>query len=136
MILVFLVILMLFGSKSIPDIARTLGKASRQFKDATSAIQRDIEAGARDFKSQVEKETRVISDQATDISRQLSEDDLAGSSTPAIPYNPQVTVEPPVEVKEDVDPLPEVKLEGEEPFLPSSKPPLNSSLNSKTPNSQ
>ncbi len=63
MVVIFLVFLMLFGSKNIPDIARTLGKAMRQFKDATGEIQRDIENSTRDFRNQVEKETRQIRSQ-------------------------------------------------------------------------
>ena len=35
-------VLMLFGSKSIPDLARTLGKGIRQIKNATSEIQNEI----------------------------------------------------------------------------------------------
>lgn len=37
-----LVIVMLFGSKKIPDIARGLGKGIREFKNATSDIQEEI----------------------------------------------------------------------------------------------
>lgn len=39
---VALVIVMLFGSKKIPDIARGLGKGIREFKNATSDIQEEI----------------------------------------------------------------------------------------------
>lgn len=41
-LLILLVILLFFGSKRIPDLARTLGKGMRQIKDASQAIQRDI----------------------------------------------------------------------------------------------
>lgn len=43
MILIMLVILLFFGSKNIPQLARGLGKGIREFKDATSGIQREIE---------------------------------------------------------------------------------------------
>ena len=39
---VALVVVMLFGSKKIPDIARGLGKGIREFKNATSDIQEEI----------------------------------------------------------------------------------------------
>ena len=51
---ILLVIVLLFGAKGIPDIARTFGSAMRQFKDATNEIQRDIEQGAKDIKDEVD----------------------------------------------------------------------------------
>ncbi len=86
MLVIALVFLMLFGSKNIPDIARTMGKAMRQFKDATGEIQRDIENSARDFRTRIDQETRQISDH-------LDPDKLAGSSTPP-PAVPPKTKEP------------------------------------------
>lgn len=41
-VIIVLVFLLLFGSKAIPDIARTLGKAMREFQKATDEIKREI----------------------------------------------------------------------------------------------
>lgn len=60
-IVILAVVLLLFGSKRIPEIARGLGKGMRQFKDATSEIQRDIEQSARDIKEEVDV-TKQIKD--------------------------------------------------------------------------
>ena len=38
LILILFVVLMLFGSDKIPDIARTMGKAMAQLKNATNDI--------------------------------------------------------------------------------------------------
>jgi sec-independent protein translocase protein TatA len=40
---ILMVVLMLFGSKSIPGIAKTLGKGMREIKTATNEIKRDIQ---------------------------------------------------------------------------------------------
>ena len=40
---ILMVVLMLFGSKSIPSIAKTLGKGMREIKTATNEIKRDIQ---------------------------------------------------------------------------------------------
>lgn len=37
-LVIFLVVLLLFGAKRIPEIARSLGKASREFKNARDEI--------------------------------------------------------------------------------------------------
>ncbi|MDP4657237.1 MAG: twin-arginine translocase TatA/TatE family subunit [Algoriphagus sp.] len=50
MILIILVILLLFGAKRIPELARGLGRGIREFKDATKDIQNDLEEGMKDKK--------------------------------------------------------------------------------------
>jgi sec-independent protein translocase protein TatA len=49
-ILIILVIILLFGAKRIPELARGLGRGIREFKDATKEIQDDIEEGIKDKK--------------------------------------------------------------------------------------
>ncbi len=45
-LLIAVVFLMFFGSKSIPGIARTLGKIMREFRDAAGSVQREIQESA------------------------------------------------------------------------------------------
>jgi twin arginine-targeting protein translocase, TatA/E family len=47
-ILIFLVVLLIFGAKRIPEIARGIGKGIREFKDATGEISRELEAEGHD----------------------------------------------------------------------------------------
>lgn len=42
MILIFMVVLLLFGGKKLPELARGLGKGLREFKDASDGIKREI----------------------------------------------------------------------------------------------
>lgn len=44
--LIMLVLLLVFGAKRIPEIARGLGKGLREFKDATKDIQRELTVDA------------------------------------------------------------------------------------------
>ncbi len=48
LLLIFAVVLLIFGAKRIPEIARGIGKGIREFKDATSEISRELEAEAQD----------------------------------------------------------------------------------------
>ena len=41
--LIFLIVLLLFGAKRLPDIARSLGKAIREFKKAGKDIKDEVE---------------------------------------------------------------------------------------------
>lgn len=42
LILIFLVVLLVFGAKRIPEIARGLGKGIREFKNATTEIKSEL----------------------------------------------------------------------------------------------
>lgn len=50
-LVILLFILMFFGSKNIPDLARGLGRGYRQLKDATNSIKREIQTGTGDMGS-------------------------------------------------------------------------------------
>ena len=56
-IFIFVIYLLLFGAKGIPSLAQTLGKAVRQFKEASSDIQREIMNTSNDIKTEVRKNT-------------------------------------------------------------------------------
>lgn len=69
-LLVLVVALVLFGSKSIPDAARIIGKGVREFRKATSDIQKEIDSytseikkDVNDIKDTITKETKNISDE-------------------------------------------------------------------------
>jgi sec-independent protein translocase protein TatA len=46
-IVIGLFLVVFFGAKKIPEIARGLGKVIREFKDATKDIKQEIEQGAQ-----------------------------------------------------------------------------------------
>ena len=52
--IILLVILLFFGSKRIPELARGLGKGIREFKDATGNIQREIQDSAKVIKEETD----------------------------------------------------------------------------------
>lgn len=54
-ILIFLVVLLLFGAKRLPELFRSLGKSIKEFKKATSEIEDDIRT-AMDSDEQPSKE--------------------------------------------------------------------------------
>ncbi|MCC9166672.1 twin-arginine translocase TatA/TatE family subunit [Pontibacter harenae] len=47
-ILILSVILLFFGAKKLPELAKGLGRGIREFKDATKEIQHDIENSVKD----------------------------------------------------------------------------------------
>jgi sec-independent protein translocase protein TatA len=55
LMIVFLVVLLLFGGKKIPEIARGLGKGLNEFKKGTQGIHDEMEASLETVKVDVDK---------------------------------------------------------------------------------
>ena len=54
-VIIMFVVVMLFGSKKIPEIARGLGKGIRELKDASNDIKREIHQSASSIKEEIQK---------------------------------------------------------------------------------
>lgn len=63
LMVILLFVLMFFGAKGVPDIARTLGRTMRQVRDASNEVQREIQRGANDVRRTVEEQRRSLQDQ-------------------------------------------------------------------------
>ena len=48
-VLIVLAVLLLFGAKRIPDLARGLGKGIREFKDATKEIKKEVDEAGKEI---------------------------------------------------------------------------------------
>ncbi|MEQ6118512.1 twin-arginine translocase TatA/TatE family subunit [Reichenbachiella sp. MALMAid0571] len=48
LVIIVLVIILLFGAKKIPELAKGLGKGIREFKDATKEIKNEIDEGIKE----------------------------------------------------------------------------------------
>ena len=67
MILILIVILLLFGAKRLPELARGLGKSIREFKKATSEVEENIrEAMKEEEKKTTQDSTKPASDDKSD----------------------------------------------------------------------
>lgn len=49
-ITILLVVVIFFGGKKIPELARGIGKGIREFNDAKEGVKNEIEAGIKDKK--------------------------------------------------------------------------------------
>lgn len=48
MLIIALFVIVFFGAKKIPEIARGMGKGIREFKDATKEIKDEIKEGSKE----------------------------------------------------------------------------------------
>lgn len=58
MIVIFLIVLLLFGAKKIPELARGVGKGMGEFKKAKQEFEREIKVGEDEGKREWDKDTR------------------------------------------------------------------------------
>lgn len=54
-IVIAIVVLVLFGAKRIPELARGLGQGIKEFKQASQDIKKEIDESSRDINSAVNK---------------------------------------------------------------------------------
>lgn len=77
-VLIFLVVLMLFGSKTIPDLARSIGKGMNEFRKATDDIKREFEQSTNELKQEMtvlENEVRQNSSEIRDLAQDAYRED-------------------------------------------------------------
>lgn len=76
-LLILVFILIFFGSKSIPGIAKTLGKTMRQIKDASQDIQNEIKKSGGDIKKDLNLDqlhiTKIIKETKEEIEKPFIE---------------------------------------------------------------
>jgi sec-independent protein translocase protein TatA len=71
--IIMLIIVVVFGPKKIPDIARGLGKGIRQVKDATNDIKKEIKDSSKkhaidtDISKDINKEIGDVKDNLEDL---------------------------------------------------------------------
>ncbi len=57
LLLIFLLVLLLFGAKRLPEVGKAMGKGIREFKKATKEIQADIDLDEYEKKDSSKKKS-------------------------------------------------------------------------------
>lgn len=56
LLVLFFIVLLFFGAKRIPEVAKALGKASREFKKARDGVMEEFEQETRELKKEPAEE--------------------------------------------------------------------------------
>ena len=75
-LLVFLAVLLLFGSKMIPDIARMLGKGMHEFRKASDEIKREFHESTREIKEDINDSRRILEEESRSFEEKVREEML------------------------------------------------------------
>lgn len=66
LIFIFLIVLLLFGAKRLPELARGLGKSIKEFKRATNEVEEDIKEAMREEETKKQKSSVSSSSSSDD----------------------------------------------------------------------
>jgi len=83
-VLILVVVLLLFGGKKLPELARGLGKGIREFKDASDGVKREIHRNINAMDLDKEEETAVNHSQRHHPTEESPVDEKAEASAPNI----------------------------------------------------
>ena len=84
-LLILVFILIFFGAKSIPGLARTMGRTMRQIKDASNDLQNEIRKSGNDMKKDLDLKG-ILQETSDDLKRPL--DQYAQDIDDALKYRP------------------------------------------------
>ncbi len=93
LILIFVIALLVFGPKKLPELGKSLGKGLREFKKATEDIKSNFDEHLKDVEKSVDDVKTTVSEATKDIDRDLT----ASSYTPYPPSPSSTTEEKPKE---------------------------------------
>lgn len=70
---ILMFILIFFGSKRIPELARSLGKGIREVKDATDSIKQEISGSVRDVEREIYENRKNFSEEMDQVRKKIEE---------------------------------------------------------------
>ena len=79
MVLIVIVILLLFGGKKLPELARGLGRGIREFKDASDGIKREISDQINNFEKDLDvtvEDAPVAKTKSQSIAQEINQKEM------------------------------------------------------------
>ena len=67
-VMILLVVLLLFGGKGVPNLAKALGKGIREFKDATNGLQKDLQQNTGNITATIQEHIQEVKKEVDKIS--------------------------------------------------------------------
>lgn len=74
-LVILMFILIFFGSKRIPEFARSLGKGMREIKDASDSIKNEITGSVRDVEREIYENRKSFTKEIDETVRKIESDE-------------------------------------------------------------
>lgn len=92
LLVIFVIALLVFGPKKLPDLGKSLGKGLKEFKRATDDLKSNWDEQIRDVEKHVDDVKTTVSDVTKDIQHDVKTDFYAEYDSPApkpVPAKPE-----------------------------------------------
>ena len=76
LILIFVVALLVFGPKKLPELGKSLGKGLREFKRATEDLKSNWEDQIKDAESSIKEVKDTVAETASDVKKDFKDMDI------------------------------------------------------------
>ena len=83
MLLIFLIVLLLFGAKRLPELFKSFGKSIREFKKATTEIEEDIRTAMDEEPEEPEEPSAYTTDSEQPLMQVEAESEVEAKSVDA-----------------------------------------------------
>jgi len=80
LIVIFAIVLLLFGGKKLPEVAKSMGSAMRAFRDEANTLKREIDLEAESESSKSARQTQQSTAASTESSKSAEASDTSQSS--------------------------------------------------------
>ncbi len=94
LIIIFIIALLVFGPKKLPELGKSLGKGLKEFKKATDDLKSNWDEQIKDVERSVDDVKSTVNDATKDITRDMAADFYAEYDAP----KPPAEAPPPAEV--------------------------------------
>jgi sec-independent protein translocase protein TatA len=110
MVIVFIIVLLLFGSKGIPEVAKGIGKGLREFKKATDEIKTELKDSSSGVMDQINEIKRDIESDTREVVNTIKKDIETGTDTENY-NNSDYNTDAEPDVKKQVNSKPDVQVD-------------------------
>ena len=97
MLVIFIVALLVFGPKKLPELGKSLGKGIREFKKATEELKSSWEDQVKDVATPLNEVKRDINNMGQDLKSDFYKSLETAAATPDEPSHPSPTTSHPSE---------------------------------------
>jgi len=102
LIMIFVIALLVFGPKKLPELGKSLGKGLREFKKATEELKSNWDEQLKDVEHSVNEVKSTVNDATKDLEHRIKSEAHASAETSnaqtAPPHTPEAKEEPKKEV--------------------------------------
>ena len=81
LVIVFIIVLLLFGSKGLPEVAKGIGKGLREFKKATDEIKTELKDSSSGFMDDINQIKQDIENDTAEVVNTIKKDIDTGIDT-------------------------------------------------------